>query len=333
MKRESSNQILSKYSLIETSKLTALLQQKCDEDERANWIRELGELIEPEVIKFLWNLRNNMENEDPFVQYEIKLSLHKITSHPHVDIDIFLENLSVFQTQEKNSQAPKILIDSNILEEFLLRNKTTTSQDVTRVVEWVLSEKINPYLGKKGLENLWSRAENLRGKEYANRLIIEIISQFNICEIDLKEIDLEKYPTVNIPTIIQLECAKKYDLNAIITLRDRDFIGSDWPYIYSPALFLDYVESQKFDLSPESFREKEAQKYIEKTREKLSKIWNQELKKNTHFEDRLLLFQGWSIQKFELLCTKGDLTSATFILQDKSGKEHSQKSGFKRGSI
>ena len=333
MRTESSNQILSKYSLIDTSELIALLQQECDVDKRADWIRELGERIEPQVIKFLWDLRNNMENEDPFVQYEIKLSLHKVTNHPNVGIDIFIDNLSVFQTQKKNSQAPKILIDSNILEEFLLRNKTTTNQDVTKVVEWVLSEKINPYLGKNGVENLWLRVENLRGKEYANRLIIEIISQFKICEIDLKEIDLEKYPTVNIPTIIQIECAKKYDLNAIITLRDRDFVSSDWPYVYSPALFLDYVESEKFDLSPESFREKQAQKYIDKTRETLSNIWKKELEKNIYFEDKLLLFQGWSIKKFEVLCTKADLTSATVILQDNTGKEHSQKSGFKRGSI
>ena len=48
----------------------------------------------------------------------------------------------------------------------------------------------------------------MRGKEYANRLIIEILSQFKVCDIDLKEIDMEKYPTVNIPTIIQVECAK-----------------------------------------------------------------------------------------------------------------------------
>ncbi len=330
---ESSNQMQSKYSLIETSELISKLQQEPDLDERANWIRTLGERIEPEVIKLLWDLRNNMENEDPFIQYEIKLSLRKVTNDTSVGIGMFLNNLSVFQTQKKNSQAPKILIDSNILEEFLLRNKTTTNQDVTKVVEWVLSEKINPYIGKNGVENLWLRVKNLRGKEYANRLIIEILSQFKVCDIDLKEIDMEKYPTVNIPTIIQVECAKKYDLNAIITLRDRDFVSSDWPYVYSPALFLDYVESEEFDLSPESFREKEAQKYIDKTRETLSNTLNKELEKNIYFEDRLLLFQGWSIKKFEVVCTKGNLTSAVVILQDNSGKEYFQESGFRRGSI
>ncbi|NEN93970.1 MAG: HEAT repeat domain-containing protein, partial [Okeania sp. SIO3H1] len=175
MTRESSNQIQFKYTLIETSDLITKLQQECDVDERANWIRALGERIEPEVIKLLWNLRNNMENEEPFVQYEIKLSLRKVTNHSSVGIDMFLDNLSVFQTEKKNSQAPKILIDSNILEEFLLRNKTTMNQDVTKVVEWVLSEKINPYVGKNGVENLWSRVKYLRGKEYANRLSIEIL--------------------------------------------------------------------------------------------------------------------------------------------------------------
>ncbi|NES69768.1 MAG: hypothetical protein F6K24_33410, partial [Okeania sp. SIO2D1] len=121
---ESSHQMQSKYSLIKTSDLIAKSQQECDVDERANWIRALGERTEPKVIKLLWDLRNNMENEEPFVQYEIKLSLRKVTNHSSVGIDMFLENLSVFPNNKKTSQAPKILIDSNILEEFLLRNKT-----------------------------------------------------------------------------------------------------------------------------------------------------------------------------------------------------------------
>ncbi|MDY7008538.1 MAG: pentapeptide repeat-containing protein [Cyanobacteriota bacterium] len=334
MTRESSNQMQSKYSLIETSDLIAKSQQERDLDERANWIRALGERIEPEVIKFLWDLRNNMENEEPFVQYEIKLSLHKVTNHSSAEIDMFLKNLSVFQNKKKTSQAPKILIDSNILEEFLLRNKTTMNQDVTKVVEWVLSEKINPYIGKNGVENLWSRVKNLRGKEYANRLIIEILSQFKVCDIDLKEIDMEKYPTVNIPTVIQVECAKKYNLDGIITLRDRDFVSSGWPYVYSPALFLEYVESEDSDLSPEFFKEKLAQKSMHKRIEELSiNLKEKPLKNKTYFEDKLLLFQGWSIKKFEVLCTKKDLTSATIILQDRFGKEYHTESGFKRGSI
>lgn len=334
MIRESSNQIKSKYSLIETSDLIAKLQQEPDLDKCANWIRALGERIEPEVIKLLWNLRNDMKNEEPFVQYEIKLSLHKLTNHSSVGINMFLNNLSVFQSQEKKSQAPKILIDSHILEEFLLRNKTTMNQDVTKVVEWVLSEKINPYIGKNGVENLWSRVKNLRGQEYANRLIIEILSQFKVCDIDLKEIDLEKYPTVNIPTVIQVECAKNYVLDGIITLRDRDFVSSGWPYVYSPALFLEYVESEEFNLSPKSFKEKLAQKSLDKRREKLSiNLKEESLKKNIFFEDKLLLFQGWSIKNFEVLCTKKNLTSATVILQDRFGKEYHTESGFKRGSI
>jgi len=49
-------------------------------------------------------LRNNLENEsDDFVQYEIKLSLHKVTTHPSINIDFFLDNLEVFQSKDNNS--------------------------------------------------------------------------------------------------------------------------------------------------------------------------------------------------------------------------------------
>jgi len=51
--------------------LLAQLDDEQDSDRRAEIIRKLGEYPEPQVIKKLWDLRNNLENEsDDFVQYE-----------------------------------------------------------------------------------------------------------------------------------------------------------------------------------------------------------------------------------------------------------------------
>ena len=126
--------------------MLAQLDNKQDSDHRAEIIRKLGEYPDPQVIKTLWDLRNNLENEsDDFVQYEIKLSLHKVTTHPSINIDFFLDNLEVFQSQDNNSQAPKVLIDADLIEEFLLRTHTTLNGEATRVMGLVLEGKINPF--------------------------------------------------------------------------------------------------------------------------------------------------------------------------------------------
>ncbi|MFN7909112.1 MAG: HEAT repeat domain-containing protein, partial [Microcystis sp.] len=219
--------------------LLAQLDNEQDSDRRAEIIRKLGEYPEPQVIKKLWDLRNNLESEsDDFVQYEIKLSLRKVTNHPSININFFLDNLEVFQSKNNNSQAPKVLIDADLMEEFLLRNQTTLNREATRVMGLVLEGKINPYSGEMGLIQIWHSMKNLKSQEYANRSIIELLSKINVGQVNLKEIDLEKYPNVNLTTAIQVEIARKYSLAGIITIRDREFIASGYPFVGSPALFL-----------------------------------------------------------------------------------------------
>ena len=143
--------------------LLAQLEKEQDSDIRAEIIRKLGEYPEPQVIKKLWDLRNNLESEsDDFVQYEIKLSLRKVTNHPSININFFLDNLGVFQSKDNNSQAPKVLIDADLIEEFLLRNQTTLNREAARVMGLVLEGKINPYIGEMGLIQIWHSMKNLR---------------------------------------------------------------------------------------------------------------------------------------------------------------------------
>ncbi|BAG03323.1 hypothetical protein MAE_35010 [Microcystis aeruginosa NIES-843] len=143
--------------------LLAQLDNEQNSDRRAEIIRKLGEYPEPQVIKKLWDLRNNLESEsDDFVQYEIKLSLRKVTNHPSININFFLDNLGVFQSKDNNSQAPKVLIDADLIEEFLLRNQTTLNREAARVMGLVLEGKINPYIGEMGLIQIWHSMKNLR---------------------------------------------------------------------------------------------------------------------------------------------------------------------------
>ncbi|TRT61391.1 MAG: leuA allosteric domain protein [Microcystis aeruginosa Ma_QC_C_20070703_M131] len=316
--------------------LLSQLEKEQDSDIRAEIVRKLGEYPKPQVIKKLWDLRNDLEKEsDDFVQYEIKLklSLHKVTTHPSVNIDFFLDNLEVFQSKDNNSQAPKVLIDADLIEEFLLRNQTTLNREATRVMGLVLEGKINPYIGEMGLIKIWRSMKNLKSQEYANRLIIELLSKINVGQVDLKEIDLEKYPNVDLKTAIQVEIARKYSLAGIITIRDREFIASGYPFVGSPSLFLQFLGEDTSPASIERTLKNLGKAAMEHEKVKLNQLLENEPQHNLFFEDNLLLFQGWKIEKFEILCANNNLTSATVILCNTKTQERYTESAFKKGSV
>ncbi|GCA84920.1 secreted effector protein PipB [Microcystis aeruginosa NIES-2522] len=314
--------------------LLAQLDNEQNSDRRAEIIRKLGEYPEPQVIKKLWDLRNNLESEsDDFVQYEIKLSLRKVTNHPSINIDFFLGNLEVFPSKDNNSQAPKVLIDAALIEEFLLRNQTTLNREATRVMGLVLEGKINPYIGEMGLIKIWHNIKNLKSREDANRLIIELLSKINVGQVNLKEIDLEKYPNVNLTTAIQVEIARKYSLAGIITIRDREFIASGYPFVGSPSLFLQSLGKDTSPASIERTLKNLGKAAMEHEKEKLNLLLENEPQQNLFFEDNLLLFQGWKIENFEILCANNNLTSATVILCNTKTQERYTESAFKKGSV
>ncbi len=313
--------------------LLAQLDNEQDSDRRAEIIRKLGEYPEPQVIKKLWDLRNNLESEsDDFVQYEIKLSLRKVTNHPSINIDFFLDNLEVFPSKDNNSQAPKVLIDADLMEEFLLRNQTTLNIEATRVMGLVLERKINPYIGEMGLIQIWHSMKNLKSQEYANRSIIELLSKINVGQVNLKEIDLEKYPNVNLKTAIQVEIAIKY-IAGIITIRDREFIASGYPFVGSPALFLQSLGKDTSPASIERTLKNLGKAAMENEKVKLNQLLENEPQQNLFFEDNLLLFQGWKIENFEILCANNNLTAATVILCNTKTQERYTESAFKKGSV
>lgn len=314
--------------------LLAQLDNEQNSDRRAEIIRKLGEYPEPQVIKKLWDLRNNLENEsDDFVQYEIKLSLRKVTNHPSINIDFFLGNLEVFQLKDNNSQAPKVLIDAALIEEFLLRNQTTLNIEATRVMGLVLEGKINPYIEELGLIQIWHNIKNLKSQEDANRSIIELLSKINVGQVNLKEIDLEKYPNVNLTTAIQVEIARKYSLAGIITIRDREFIASGYPFVGSPALFSQFLGKDTSPASIERTLKNLGKAAMENEKVKLNQLLENEPQHNLFFEDNLLLFQGWKIENFEILCANNNLTSATVILCNTKTQERYTESAFKKGSV
>ena len=325
---------LEKINTIEASdKLIDFLDNVSDRITRAAIVVSLANFPLPKVIKTLWNLRNR-NDEDPMVQNEIKRSLKILMNDDSANIEMFLDNLEIFQRKRNSSKSIKILIDANLIDEFLLRGKNIYNQDAINVVQHVLSENIIGYLGEIGLRNIWITSKAMKGKEYANRLIIELLDSFNVCKLKKEIIDNEnKYPNVGLATAIQVEYAKQCNLDVIITLRDRDFMGCGWDRIYPPAQFLEFLEERGLNESTESVTEKLNKTIIESAREKLNKTFCIEFNKSSLFEDLLPLFDGWRVEHFELLCSINRITSATVVLYNSAKNIRHSASAFKKGSI
>jgi hypothetical protein len=184
-----------------------------------------------------------------------------------------------------------------------------------------------------GLIKIWHNIKNLKSQEYANRSIIELLSKINVGQVNLKEIDLEKYPNVNLKTAIQVEIARKYGLAGIITIRDREFIASGYPFVGSPSLFLQFLGEDTSPASIERTLKNLGKAAMEHEKVKLNQLLENEPQQNLFFEDNLVLFQGWKIENFEILCANNNLTSATVILCNTKTQERYTESAFKKGSV
>ena len=257
-----------------------------DIDNRSRMIRKLGECNDIQALEYLLKLKRNMDKENEFIQYEIQLSLQQLINNEQLlnndelNVDLILkklvldDNCQVIEPLKQPDLIPHILIDSNLLEEFYLRDKTALFCEANEVIAYILSGQINPYIGVKGVRHIWSSLKEHKGQTLANQLVLELLNKFTVCKISSYELQVEKYPNLNIPTVTQIEIARKYNLDGIITLRYRDFIGSDYHYVYSPPMFAKAIKDTNDGLI--SLKEKLKKFYeadmIEETRKELGHI-------------------------------------------------------------
>ena len=325
------------------SELIESLNHEQDIDKRSRIIRRLGECGEPEALKCLLKLKCDLEKENEFIQYEIKLSLRQLIedkqllNNSELNVDFILDHLTIGHNPEETSNLPRILIDSHLLEEYVLRSRTTLFYNAAKVIDYIFSAKIAPYIGVKGVRQIWSSLKEHKGQECANQFVLEllILNGFTLCGVDAKNIDLDKYPNLNIPTVVQIEIARHYNLDGILTLRDKDFIGSDYPYVYSHPMFAQAIEDSKTGLVSlrETLKKFNVVDATEKKRQELANLYEDKHHSDSWFEGDFSLFDGWEIKTFEILTSSNHLTSATVILVDEKANSKSVSSAFRVGAI
>jgi uncharacterized protein YjbI with pentapeptide repeats len=249
-------------------------------------------------------------NQEPI---ENKESNSKIYSDflPTDNFRTIIRSKKYLYTKKINSEAPHILIDSSLIIDVLLGRNSSFLEAAIKIIELVFSENINGYISEVGLRDIWDITRELKGEKDANYLLIKLLNSFNVCNLE-KEIikKLSDYYLNSVESGMQIECAKKNNLDAIITLREKDFLGCDWENIFTPFQFLDNYENKNF------YRDKFKKEIIgSKNRENLKKLFHKSDKEEnqTEIED-LYLFDGWKVKHFNLLASKNKMAEAAVAL-------------------
>lgn len=200
---------------------------------------------------------------------------------------------------------PNVLIDASLIIEVLLNRNSIFIEDASNIMELVISNKLNGYITESGLKDIWDLARKLKCDTDANYLIIKLLNSFTLCKTDGEMIlNVQKYHLNSFETGIQVECARKYLLDAIITLRYNDFLECGFKNFFQPNEFLkSYNYSSKKLLTKDSIKSQvnhclamESCKYDE--------------------EEKLVLFNGWKIEHFDITCSNSSLTSATVVVNN-----------------
>jgi hypothetical protein len=101
----------------------------------------------------------------------------------------------------------------------------------------------------------------------------------------------------------------------------------------SPSLFLQFLGEDTSPASIERTLKNLGKAAMENEKVKLNRLLENEFQQNLFFEDNLVLFQGWKIENFEILCANNNLTSATVILCNTKTQERYTESAFKKSPV
>lgn len=278
--------------------LIEILDTECVNIIRRAIIKSLANFNLIKVIKSL--LYYLQREKDELVIEEIYLSLEKlgITSDFQKTVHLCQD---LINNNKIRNDIPKVLIDTSILIDYIIggiaSNNSSTEQSInfekaTKIIQLVLSGNIQAYITEIGLRDIWDISDKLKSK---HEVISWIISLFYVCQIN--EQSIKNYSFNSFETNIQIESAKKYALDMIITQRFKDFLGCEWKNVFSPCQFIDSYTMQPSEGNTLETFKQQLELSI----------------KNVTEEDeieKLQLFDGWKIEYYELLCSNREITSA-----------------------
>jgi uncharacterized protein YjbI with pentapeptide repeats len=288
--------------------------------EESIFIKDLKRfLIEPN--KIIQKIEEEAKNEDTSVLDIIAYYLEKgIQSETEIDdFNELLKYKKGSHSQEQDQQNPRILIDASLIQDVLWERDSVFLENGRKILDLVLENKINGYITEMGLRDIYDNALKIKGKEGANFLMVKLLNCLNICHITPEIIEkAHYYTTISIESAIKIECAKRDNIDIIITLREKDFLAHEWSWknVLTPAQFISEYDEHEFKKSSLDELKEEVDNSL--SRFKLNTKLNPE---SYAKENLFLLNDEWIIQHFNVLTAKNNIAQATVFL----GKNNYEK--------
>ncbi|WP_158506777.1 pentapeptide repeat-containing protein [Geminocystis sp. NIES-3709] len=287
-------------------------------------------LLEPE--KTLQKIEEEAKKENTSAQEIIAYYLEKgIKSETEIDdFNELLRYKKGLYSKKQDQQIPRILIDASLIQDVLLKRDSVFLKNGQKILDLVLNDKISGYISEIGLRDIYDNTLKMNGKEDANFSMIKLLNYFYICNISPEIIEKAHfYKTISIESAIKIECAKRDNIDIIITLREKDFLAHDWKKnVLNPSQFLSEYDKHQFQKSSSEELDKEVEDSL--SRLKL----NKELYPEDYAKEELSLFDDeWVIQHFNVLTAKNNICDATVFLAKKGDKKTDAFRAWDEGSI
>jgi hypothetical protein len=252
---------------------------------------------------------------------------------------------SLIKTGNKSfiqSERMKVLIDTNLILDVLLDRQCRTIDDTDHILGLVERREIDGYVTRRGLADILLVVQEIQGKAASDSIRQELEEWFSICEVDkdlIAEATLLHVP--NFDNTIQMACFHNEQLDAIITLSPREFLGlisneveKLFP-VFEPAEFLNlyYRLDSVFD---DNFILDSSQKDCESKQEKLDLLTSQinqldeELREPIFFEEyideKIKIGTEWFLDYYALRTAQDNWTEALVTLRRSGTGEYRTKS-------
>ena len=137
----------------------------------------------------------------------------------------------------------RILFDTNVIMDFIIKRENF-SDDAEKVIAFCMESNAQGYIAAHTVPNLHYILRKYLTSEQKKDILLEICRMFIVIGIDtLKLISaLQNTDFTDFEDCLQVECAKEYDADYIITRNIKDFRWSTIP-VLEPSEFI-----KKFEL-------------------------------------------------------------------------------------
>ena len=121
----------------------------------------------------------------------------------------------------------RVLIDTNVIIDWLL-NRVKNGKDAEKAMRYIIAGNVEGYVTAHSLTDLYFCIRKEFSKQDRQKLLRFIVSKFYIIsedEIDFKTVLLEE-DLADLEDSLQMQCAKKENLDYIVTENIKDFLHS-----------------------------------------------------------------------------------------------------------